>query len=114
MSRYFIVEMTDEAATKIASKRRPTTTKSGVPFSDAWKMGKEIAGYDEKSPIWGLSRAQIYELKEQLFLDILRATKSRDLATLKAAQEKLSLIDTELEKRKAAREAAYSLLRKKS
>jgi pyrimidine operon attenuation protein/uracil phosphoribosyltransferase len=111
MSKIYVIEMEDKAAEKIASNRRrgAAAKRTGVPFSDAWKMGKEIAGYGEDSLIWGKTRAQVHEMLEDLYRGALKAAKDKDAAKFETTNKHIALIEDELEKRKAARAAADAL-----
>lgn len=105
--KVFVVELTEEMASKIAATRRPPASKRGAVFADAWKMGKAITGYDESSPIWGLRRDEVNELIEARYRDIIEATGKGDAKAAAAAQNDIDLLKAELEKRKAARAIAW-------
>ncbi len=107
MKKVFVVELTEEMASKVATTR-PPAAKRGAVFSEAWQMGKAVAGYDEKSPVWGKTRTEVFEMIEALYAEIASALKRGDTKAAASMEGTIALYKSELEKRKAARAIAWA------
>lgn len=108
MTKVFVVELTEEMASKVAATRRSPASKRGAQFSAAWTLGKSLAGYDETSPIWGKTRSEVFEMIEERYAGIAEALKKGDTTTSSKLEGEIALFKNELEKRKAARGIAWA------
>jgi len=100
--KVFVVELTEEMAAKVASSGRTPASKRGAEFSAAWKMGKALAGYGESSPIFGLTRDEVYAKIETLYQQIIEAKGKRDEKAAARAEGEITMLKAELERRRAA------------
>jgi hypothetical protein len=111
-SKLYLLEVTEAAGKTVASTRRPAAVKRGAAFSEGWRMGKELAGYKDgkdgtpASPIWGKTRAEVFGMIEDLYVEALKALKDGDSLKFRLASENVSMLKSELAKRTAAGEMA--------
>jgi hypothetical protein len=105
-SKLYLLEVTEAAGKTVASTRRPAAVKRGAAFTEGWRMGKEITGYGESSPIWGKTRAEVFGMIEDLYVEALKALKDGDSLKFRLASENVSMLKSELAKRTAAGEMA--------
>lgn len=108
--KYLMVELTAEAAAKLATAKSPAARRGAV-FSEAWRAGKEITGYSDKSPIWKKTRAEVWNMKEVLYKKALAPTTT--VVERKTILDQIAVLDTELAKRTASKEIAEDAARAK-
>ena len=106
--KVYVVELTEDLTKAASKRRRPAAVRRGAEFSDAWKMGKAVAGYGETSPIWGMTRNAVLDMIEANYKSIADALKRGDTAAAAVLEGEIALLKGELEKRKAARQIAWA------
>jgi hypothetical protein len=111
-SKFYLLEMSEGAAEKIAASKRHPAARRGAEFKEGWAMGKEMAGYKDgkdgtpASPIFGMTRYEVYDEIETLYIAALQAVKDKRGDKFDECNERVILLKSELGKRAAAQEIA--------
>lgn len=113
-TKFYLVEMEEKAAETLIRKGRSgasrrTTSTGKLPFADAWKAAKELAGYDDTSPIWLKTHDEVLGMIEDQYLAALEALKTGDMTAFNLASDNATKLKNELTKRRIANDAARAM-----